>query len=205
MTNEQLVFGYGSLVNRRTLPPGVRTTPAVLPGWRREWTHAVESPQGNVCALSVARDAATEIEGVLLSCDPQQLAELDRREIGYHRVRVPVRLGPGRNVACLVYVGDAAQRRAASHEFPIWRSYLDCVVAGYLELGGRAAVERFIATTRGWNAPILNDRPRPKYARAVDLSSDQRCEIDEILRERGLLEMLVDLGSTTAQARGHGA
>jgi cation transport protein ChaC len=189
------VFAYGSLVNRLARPAGLRSAPAVLPHWARHWRHCIQTPHGRICALTVAPDPDTSIRGVVLFCEADTVEELDQREIDYHQVRVSVRLDAPEagmeEVGCVVHVGDLAYDRAGSYEFPIWRSYLDCVLAGYIELGGRCAAEDFIASTRGWNVPILDDRGDPKYPRAVALRSHELREIDEILALHGLLSNVV--------------
>jgi hypothetical protein len=86
-----------------------------------------------------------------------------------------------------IYVGDAAHRRAATRECPIWLSCVDCVLAGYFELGGPAAVEGFITSTTGWDGPLRDDRSAPLYSRAVKLTEEQRQAIDEALGRHGIL------------------
>ncbi|MDO8700376.1 MAG: hypothetical protein Q7J56_01845 [Deltaproteobacteria bacterium] len=62
------------------------------------------------------------------------------------------------------------------------------------------AVEDFITTTQGWGLPILDDRHRPRYPRAVFLTSAQLHEIDDILGEYGLLRNLVPLSDAKLHA-----
>jgi hypothetical protein len=193
--NDTLVFAYGSLVNSGTRQSGVRSLPGVLPGWVRQWKHCIETPNGKICALTVAPDARKEVRGLVLFQDTNDLAELDQRESGYSRVRVNVCLENSplgkMEPRFFTYVGDLAHSAFGSDEFPIWRSYLDCVLGGYFELGGRWAMDNFIASTLGWDAPILDDRQTPKYPRAVTLASNQKREIDEALVKHGLLKNLI--------------
>ncbi len=64
-------------------------------------------------------------------------------------------------------------------------SYLDVVVQGYLDVFGRAGVDRFFASTDGWHAPIRNDRHAPIYPRAQQTSAQERDLVDGWLREIG--------------------
>lgn len=157
--------------------------------------HCIETPHGKICALTVAPDPRVAIAGLVLFHDIRGFDELDQRESGYSRGPVPARLdSPDHSTAglgCFTYVGDPAHHRSGSNEFPIWRSYLDCVLAGYFELGGHWAMEDFIASTQGWDAPILDDRQTPLYPRAVALASDLERGIDETLAKHGLLKNLV--------------
>jgi glutathione-specific gamma-glutamylcyclotransferase len=200
IVNSDSVFAYGSLVNSRARPSGVHWEPGILSGWVRQWMHCVETPQGKVCALTVSPYARVEIAGAVLFQSAHGLAELDERESGYRRVRVPVRLErPGpitAEIDCFTYIGDSTHHKHGSDEYPIWRSYLDCVLAGYFEVGGREAMENFIASTQGWDAPILDDRRMPLYPRAVALTSDLERGIDDTLAEHGLLKNLVKLPSS---------
>lgn len=195
MVKSNQVFAYGSLVNSRAQPAGVRTEPGILHGWIRQWMHCVETSNGRVCVLTIVRRPKAKLLGLILINDDQKLANLDDREIGYSRVRVSVRpsswpRGP-KTLSCFAYVGDTPHHRPGSLEFPIWRSYLDCVLSGYLELGGAQAVERFIASTEGWESPILDDRAQPRYPRAINLRSDEQDTIDGVLTRSGLLRNLV--------------
>jgi len=180
--------------------------PGILPGWVRQWMHCIETPQGKICALTAAPDARVEIAGLVLLQSAHGLAELDQRESGYFRVRVPVHLEtPDPAVAeidCFTYISNSAHYKHGSPEFPIWRSYLDCVLAGYFELGGREAMESFVASTQGWDAPILDDRRTPRYPRAVALTSGLERGIDRTLAEHGLLENLVKLPPRPAAKNG---
>ncbi len=193
--NYEPVFGYGSLVNARARPSGVHSLPAILTGWVRQWMHCIETPQGKICALTVAPEARVEIAGIVIFQNLGGLAELDQRESGYSRVRVSARHDrPDRRATefdCFTYVSDSTHHRSGSEEFPIWRSYLDCVLAGYFDLGGHPAMDDFIASTKGWNAPILDDRRLPRYPRAVTLAPDVQRGIDETLAQQGLLNNLI--------------
>ena len=78
-------FGYGSLVNTRTLGPQAVAEAGTLAGWRREW-RAWWRPVGaenlpKVCTLTVRRAEETAIRGVMVSEPAERLAELDAREL----------------------------------------------------------------------------------------------------------------------------
>jgi hypothetical protein len=185
------IFGYGSLVNRSARRHQIDARELDLRGWRRSWTHCVETERGGVCALTIVPSANEGVRGVLLDFPRAELPALDARELGYRRIAIS-RDATG---ACgdkssdqdmFTYVSTEAASRPGSREFPIWRSYLECVLAGYYDLGGVAAVREFLATTRGWGVPILDDRNAPKYMRAVMLSDETRRRLDELIHEREL-------------------
>lgn len=183
-------FAYGSLVNPATWPTDFDADPAVLHGWLRSWSHCIETESGKVCALAIVRRRHKAVRGVLLT-GRLSVEEMDRREIGYLRreVRVTCQRGQrltGKIVRASVYIGSPNHLRRGSREFPIWRSYLDCVLAGYYELGGRRAVAEFIASTEGWDVPILDDRKKPKYPRRSGASASALRIIDASMAEHGL-------------------
>ena len=195
----QRVFGYGSLVNSSTHPRNAQATgPVFLGGWRRLWAHHLETANGSMCVLTIEPSTGAAVVGVLLDCDQSALRELDLREQGYERraLEVAYSESPSQRMACITYVSMAARGQPASREAPIWRSYLDCVLSGFLTLGGVAALEEFIKTTGGWDGPILDDRVAPRYSRHVKLSALEAGEIDESLARHGLLGTLVrDFGA----------
>jgi hypothetical protein len=191
MNPETPIFSYGSLVNPHARPATVASWPAVLPGWVREWMHCVETPHGKVCALTASPDPAVELHGLLLAFTPAAADELARREIGYAQqaevVRLKVPGADGGLRGCQIFTSPPSVHRTGSIEYPIWRSYLDFVLAGYWAMGGGEAVEDFIRTTRGWETPILDDRDRARYPRVAAPDPAVKSRIGEILARSGVL------------------
>lgn len=110
------VFGYGSLVDRRsaslTLGREVeRIWPARLPGWRRRFSQARENRRCEKTFADVRTEAVPEWilglnlersdevdlapNGGLIELDPGELDRLDLREIRYDRADVGAELRPG--------------------------------------------------------------------------------------------------------------
>jgi hypothetical protein len=186
------IFGYGSLVNRRTRRNDLIARPVRACGWRRSWNHCVETENGRVCALTITPNALAEVDGVVVLEHRDNLAILDAREKGYQRVQISIVADelpsvptPG-DQESFTYTSTPVAYRRGSRDFPIWRSYLECVLAGFLDLGGDAAARDFIVNTDGWETPILDDRPAPRYMRAVLLSEDTQREVDALIRSLGL-------------------
>ncbi len=187
-------FGYGSLVNDRTRAEGSIAVPGRLTGWRREWRIAGKTPYGGVCSLSVRRDAACEVAGLMVREHASGLPALDEREWRYERRDLPDGAfrpddpapGPAtRPVAGFVYTARAEHSRWGDADHPILQSYVDCVLAGFFSYWGEAGVREFVETTDGWHVPIRNDREAPFYPRAVSLSGEERALFDAVLREAG--------------------
>lgn len=116
-------------------------------------------------------------------------AALDQREYAYdrhdaaHQVdhEAPLQSGGGR-IAIYAIAPDRMTEPTPEH--PILLSYLDVVIQGYLRHFGEEGVARFVETTDGWEAPVLNDRHAPQYPRAQRLSERETDLVDSILRER---------------------
>ena len=158
------VFGYGSLVNRKTQSfGGERTT---LDGWHRVWVATAARP---AAFLSVERFDST-IEGLSFPVPPQDLPDLDQREAQYDRV--PHDTG-------VVYSVPA--RNQVERPCAILRSYLDVVLQGYLREFGQQGVARFITTTSGWEHGLYDDRAAPIYPRAQPISAKETELFDAFL------------------------
>lgn len=189
-------FGYGSLVNTRTLGPQAVAEAGTLSGWRREW-RAWWRPEGaenlpKICTLTVRRAADTAIRGVMVSEPAERLAELDARERRYRRIDG---IGPSFRrdsdgtagaASAFLYEADSEIRRPGTDEHPILQSYVDCVLAGFYAFWGEEGVRHFIETTDGWDAPMLADRSAPRYPRAQALDADLLALFDEQLAGTGL-------------------
>jgi len=176
-------FGYGSLVNRDT--HGFENTrPARLSGWRRVWRHTTLRP---VAFLTVVPDAAAEIDGLIAPVPGADWPALDEREAAYvrapaaHQVRHDLSHAP----EIAVYTIPDGHHGAPTSAHPILLSYIDVVVQGYLREFGEAGVARFFDTTQGWDAPVLDDRDAPRYARHRKLSGEERLLTDAHLDRVG--------------------
>jgi glutathione-specific gamma-glutamylcyclotransferase len=180
-------FGYGSLVNELTWARPYKMEPAELRNWAREWNHCVDTPFGRVCALTVSRSDFGRVQGVFIRSTRSEIIEVDDREIGYVREAIPpsdiVTHKSSLPPELYIYRSEERFRRGASDEYPLWLSYVDCVIVGYLKVFGKGGVDTFIASTEGWRGPILDDRAKPLYPRAVRLSEEERQFIDERLGE----------------------
>ena len=180
-------FGYGSLVNTRTLPPGTHVRAGRLNGWVREWRVVGLTDSGRgICALSVAPEPGVSILGVLASEPKSGLAKLEKREMRYDKVP-----SVGEHFRCeeeqpgpedmFLFQAKAENRDWGSESYPILQSYIDCVLLGFHDFWGEAGIRHFIETTRGWHAPVLADRHAPLYPRAIQADPEVIALIDRYL------------------------
>jgi hypothetical protein len=187
-------FGYGSLVNRATLPATVaRAWPARLKGWRRHWQARDFGGAAlrDVALLSVRRDDACELDGIVFVDANENLDALDRREARYKRVRLDrTQVEPATNAfgpgdlpeTVYLYVGNPG----ASPAPKLLQSYLDVVLAGFHREFGEAGVARFLATTDGFDREIVEDRAKPIYARALKTEPHLLAGFDAALARAGV-------------------
>ncbi len=163
-------FGYGSLVNTKTHSYG-RTEPAQLAGWRREW---VGTTLRGFSFLSIRPDPACTLWGLTAEVPNHDWDALDAREFAYARHQA----GP-----LTTYIVEPQHIAAKPH--PILLSYIDVVIQGYAHVFGPDGAAHFIATTDGWDRPILNDRAAPLYPRAQTLTPDETALVNHLLNEKG--------------------
>ncbi len=174
-------FGYGSLVNRAThdyLDP----QPARLRGWRRAWRHTDLRP---VAFLTAVPCEASEIDGLIAHVPNNDWAALDEREWAYdrHSATHAINHSLSRPADIAVYAVPVERQSPPDTRHPILLSYLDVVVQGYHQMFGLSGVTDFFATTDGWDAPILDDRPDPRYPRHQKLTFDETDLVDHHLAE----------------------
>ncbi|MBI4550673.1 MAG: hypothetical protein HY710_00250 [Candidatus Latescibacteria bacterium] len=198
MSNEYDIayFAYDVLVNPQLRPPDTQAVPGRLKGWVREWRHCIDTPKGKTCTLTVVRHPFTWIDGVYVLDRAARIIEVDHKEPGYQRIRIDFpRQVLGKThpaVETYIYTSTGNAYRPdypGLKSCPIWRSYLDGVLAGYLDLGGREAADNFITSTEGWNVPILDDRDSPRYALAVAIPETTQHEIDQVIEQHGLVNL----------------
>lgn len=175
-------FGYGSLVNEATHAyPGL--TAARISGWRRRWSHRVQRNDACVSSLTIIPSPGTSIAGAIADVPDGDWAALDAREHGYERrILAPEQLEPpAENIS--FYRSLRKNDQLGTPDFPILQSYLDCVLQGFLHMHGPDGPADFIASTDGWDTPILQDRNEPLYPRAITLSKDEIALFDHLLED----------------------
>jgi hypothetical protein len=165
-------FGYGSLVNRLT-HDGIDIRRESVTGWRRTWAHAPGRPRS---FLTVEPAPGVTIDGLSAEVPNGDWTALDLREAAYIRAEAH----PG----TAIYHLPPGTASRPSRTYPVVLSYIDVVIEGFLAEYGEAGVERFFQTTTGWDAPILDDRAAPRYARHRNVGSGVRHLVDRHLAAR---------------------
>lgn len=191
-------FGYGSLVNRLTHRTDIVSAGrARLSGWRRFWRprpdmRFVPDRASPLSLLTVGRDAASAIDGLLVIDRAEHLPAVDEREMHYDRRQIApadLILADGFEVPAEVplYVYEAQDHAIElDGDCPILQSYLDAVLQGFITEYGEEGMRSFVLATGNFETPVLADRAQPHYPRAVALTDAQRHAIDRALDERGV-------------------
>jgi hypothetical protein len=186
-------FGYGSLVNELTWLQSERRHPERYPvevqNWTREWGHCVDTPHGPGCVLTAVERAGSRIQGILIRCHTADLAQVDAREAGYDRVELPHR-------DVLTSIGDLPEKlyiyksksshyRPGGVDYPIWFSYAEAVLHGFLSVFKAEGVDRFIESTGGWTVPVIDDRDNPQYRRSLKnlIAIEDKIYIEQKIRQ----------------------
>ena len=176
------VFGYGSLVNRRTHDTHT-THPARLSGWRRTWRHVATR---EVAFLTVYPAPGHELDGLIAAVPDGDWEALDQREFSYLRETAEDVTHPLPEEADVQFYHAPPDLHApASRLHPVLLSYLDAVIQGYLAEFGETGVRHFFDTTDGWDAPIRDDRTDPIYKRHQTLTPNERTLVDTELARVG--------------------
>ena len=138
-------FGYGSLVNIATHDyPDPQ--PALLRGWRRAW---VETNVRDLAFLSCTPSDGTDVQGLIATVPDGNWTALDDREFAYRRLSANSSVAHNSDFELDVHVYSVVAGAQAANlpPNPVWLSYLDVVIQGYLNQFGTEGVEAFFATT----------------------------------------------------------
>jgi cation transport regulator ChaC len=176
---EQAVFGYGSLLSKRsmekTLGRSYQEPPAIcsITGWRRTWDVFMPNngkfidEQGaapkNIIYLNIRETLGASVNGVLYVVPAATVSEFDAREWVYNRMDatkllsgVEVRGGPA-----WVYVGkpeflvETPQRT----DYAVRQTYINVVEEGLADLGREFRAEYEASTDAVPRHLLIHDRP----------------------------------------------
>ena len=197
------IFGYGSLILKEsrcnTIPTGL-CYPVYMQGFQRSWSVPIKyNSKRYYTALGLYKTRSfNKINGVLTEINPSDLKDLDKREMHYNRIAVPIhKISPypsnttyqsiSKNSKIWVYVNKTnySRRKLPTPIYPIVQSYLDLALLGSLRIS-TAFVKDFITSTSGWTnskykSVWLNDRKKPLRLNCSK-SKDRFDTIDKVLK-----------------------
>ena len=186
-------FGFGSLVNRNTLPHDhVAAIPATLKGWRRHWqarprSSVISANFNSLALLSIHRDRECRIDGLLVIDRAENLPALEKREHAYQKISLDaVEMDLDKTVLkeygeVLVHTHVSALIADTGKSLSILRSYLDVVMQGYYREYGEAGLEQLMQSTKGFHLPVTEDRAKPVYSRHQPISVQETAIFDKYL------------------------
>lgn len=167
--DRHFILGYGSLINGESRAKTGETGdvwPVKLHGFERHWS--VMSPDYGMSSVAIIKAAERACNGVLVEVPHDQLPLFDERERGYQRAQIqPSQLSTYLDHELpegTYWVYHTHKVIEPDHVCPIALSYVDVILSGCLEHGDDFAQD-FLALTKGWQAPLLNDRKQPRYPR----------------------------------------
>ncbi len=186
-------FGFGSLVNRKTLSNDtVDIIPAKLKGWRRHWQPRPDEAMASqilrsIALLSIHQDPSCDITGLIIIDKISNLSALDKRERGYQKINLDEsdftiensNINNFADNSIHVYVSSPGE--ATQGPLSLLRSYLDVVMQGYLREFGEDGIAAFIDSTKGFDLQILEDRQKPIYSRHQPVSDDESAIFEQFL------------------------
>lgn len=172
------VFGYGSLVNRRT-HCYKDTVPVRINGWQRAWraTHV-----RRLSFLTAIPTPGHALPGLIAAVPNTDWAALDAREGAYrmHPISTAGDHMPDPSAAVAIYAVPQGSHTAPTPENPVLLSYVDTVVQGYLVEFGIEGAEDFFMNTDGWaDLQVIDDRASPIYGRHQVLTDTERGVVDD--------------------------
>lgn len=137
--------------------------------------------------LTVEPCESITIDGLIAHVPDDNWEELDQREHAYDRVQVnhAVRHNVSTPADIATYTVPVGKHPKSEELKPIYLSYLDVVIQGYLLEFGESGVRAFFDTTVGWEAPIKDDRSDPIYPRHQMLTPDETRLVDDELARIG--------------------
>src|SRR5262249_42871865 len=90
-------------------------------------------------------------------------AGYDRIELRHRDVQFPAGDLPEK---LYIYRSKPSHYRPGGVDYPIWFSYAEAVLHGFLSVFKTHGVDEFIRSTSGWTAPVMDDRENPQYGRS---------------------------------------
>ncbi|MFT7620190.1 MAG: cation transport regulator ChaC [Planctomycetota bacterium] len=159
--NRTLIFGYGSLINLRSVEGTTKRkmqesdlSVVHLNGWARAWSYVVncvfdgdgDQPTATLF-LNIEREASSILPGVIFEVSQKELTLIDAREYGYTRINVTDGVDQDQGATIYSYIASPGFD-SPTHEAVIPAQYHDIV-----SLGARNWGEEFEQSFWGTTKP----------------------------------------------------
>lgn len=186
MTEQNYIFGYGSLVEResrlRTTPNATDVYPVIVSGLKRGWFARTGGNSLSTTFLGCIKDSNSIVNGVIYKVSEEEIKGIDSREKGYTRellnkdtIKFLFDIKET-NIKIWAYLNafnclEEIKEKLPNKEFPIVQSYVDICINGCLEIEAKFVkakelnfTKMFIESTEYWNEFWANDRIYPRRA-----------------------------------------
>ncbi len=163
------IFSYGSLAHKEVAEMTGKTLdfiPARLEGYARNFRALAKS--SNFAAGGIEKQKGSQALGMLVQVPEKELPKFDERESMYNRIEIPLdELSPLTDKPLpegKFYLYTPKNPQPPTHEIPLAQSYIDVILAAFLELGVEHATE-VLGSMGDMDRPWVNDRKMPRYSR----------------------------------------
>jgi len=195
LTQSHIVLGYGSLLSKdsRERYSNIFTQgiPVTVEGFERAWvTRSLSEKQTYVGATPNKRESLNA-QLIPTTLNPTlQAREKDYRFVSVTSENVIFNNIDSQYRALLIeqlspfslWICETLDCHEPSQAYPVHQTYIDTCLAGCLEHGGIYEAKAFVANTKLWDHPRINDRANPLYPRSARVSSDVHQIIDMLLQ-----------------------
>lgn len=179
------IFSYGTLAHKEVAEVTGKTLsfmPALLKGYSRNLRALAKS--SGFAAAGIERDKEEQCIGMLVQIPEEELLKFDEREKMYDRAEIrseELSLLSGEPIPeGVYYLYIPKNPQPPTEQTPLAQSYIDVVLAPYLELDPELAI-KVVKSMRDLERPWVNDREMPKYSRyPTDLNGEA---IDSLLKQ----------------------
>lgn len=194
MINSDLVFAYGSLIEKnsriRTLPVHRDVIPVTVKDVERKWNARTGVKGYSTTYLGANFRNGALCNGVIFEITPEELKYIDKRERNYIRDKLDVSKTewlinniPEIKGNIWLYIYEDKYKPTAN--CPIIQSYVDICINGCMQVEAQFNIAKekeftkmFVKNTQNWSEFWVNDRI---YPRSPHIYTPKAFVIDEIL------------------------
>jgi hypothetical protein len=193
--SQDFVAAYGSLMSKFSRENFSKIYEPVLPvivlNWRRYWCVNDHDEGATHCGAIFERNA--QLEAVLVPTIIND--ELRQRERNYSPLLIDQSsiLGASSlqpihsDLESRYWIFSPKAPNKPTNACPIVQTYVDTCLVGCFEAGGPRFADSFVACSRGWSEPWINDRNRPVFPRAAP-AEGQIAQIDALLESHNVIK-----------------
>ena len=163
MKNKILIFGYGSLINnkslKKTLPKAEIIDTGILRGYKRVFgtksTNRLTKNNRSISVLNIEKNPKYYLNGVIIEINENDQKDLGERESAYERKELKVITDKNQELNALVFIDNSGITLPYLKDEPIQKNYLNVCLKGAKSHGEKFHKE-FLETTFIYNKNLTN-------------------------------------------------